>query len=68
MKRNGALLAGVALLLVASPSFAQSVMKKIEAANARFEQESAKGNAPALTSWCGARSATTGSSMPISGT
>ena len=48
MKRNAVLLAGFALLLVPSTSFAQSVTKKIEAANARFEQEFAKGNASAL--------------------
>lgn len=47
MKRNAALLAGCALL-IALPSFAQSLTKDIEAANARFEQEFAKGDASAL--------------------
>lgn len=48
MKKIAALLAGCAVLLIASPGFAQSVAKEIEAANARFEQEFAKGDASAL--------------------
>lgn len=47
MRTYAALLAGCALFAT-SPSFAQSVTKEIEAANARFEQEFAKGNAAAL--------------------
>jgi uncharacterized protein (TIGR02246 family) len=47
MKMSAALLAGCALF-AASPSFAQSVMKEIEAANARFEQDFGKGDAAAL--------------------
>jgi uncharacterized protein (TIGR02246 family) len=47
MKMSAALLAGC-VLFAASPGYAQSVMKEIEAANARFEQDFGKGDAAAL--------------------